>query len=165
MPAEIIDVHTRSSDGIVATDIPKQITEGLLRPFGQKQLPTMLLYDERGLRLYDDITTKVPEYYLFGAEEEILKHKSHEIVRVMHHAHGGPVAGEAIVELGAGYVQIFLFLVVAAWPLHRSHSISISFSILILTLSNSDSIVLYARRPTFLPAYRASSKAMDHHRP
>ncbi|KAF8908854.1 DUF323 domain-containing protein [Gymnopilus junonius] len=104
MPAQIIDVHTRSSDGIAVTDIPKQIADGLLRPFGQKQLPTVLLYDERGLRLYDDITTRVPEYYLFGAEEEILKSKADEIVQAMHRG-ASPSADEVILELGAGALR------------------------------------------------------------
>lgn len=101
MPAEIIDVHSRLSDGIVVADIPKQITDGLSRPFGQKQLPTMLLYDERGLKLYDEITTRVPEYYLFGAEEEILKNKADEIVQAMHRG-ASAYADEVILELGAG---------------------------------------------------------------
>ncbi|KAJ6479097.1 hypothetical protein C8R45DRAFT_833132, partial [Mycena sanguinolenta] len=43
----------------------------------------ILLYDERGLRLYDDVIHS-PEYYLFGAEAEILKEKSGEIVALMH---------------------------------------------------------------------------------
>ncbi|KAJ3506299.1 hypothetical protein NLJ89_g6947 [Agrocybe chaxingu] len=104
MPAEIIDVHSHSNDGVVVTDIPEQILAGLSLPPGQRQMPTMLLYDERGLRLYDDITTEVPEYYLFGAEEEILKNKADEIVRTMHRGVGVP-SDEVIVELGAGALR------------------------------------------------------------
>ena len=44
----------------------EQILQGLSKPVGKKTLPTMLLYDERGLRLYDNITTNCPEYYLFS---------------------------------------------------------------------------------------------------
>lgn len=105
MPAQIIDLHSRSNEGIVVDHMPEQIMEGLAKPPGQKEIPTMLLYDERGLRLYDNITTEAKEYYLFSAEEEILKNHSHEIVQSMHHSSGGEtIAGEAIVELGAGYV-------------------------------------------------------------
>jgi len=101
MPAEIIDVHSRSNDGIAIVDIPQQVVDGLSRPCGQKQIPTMLLYDEEGLRLYDNITTEAPEYYLFAAEEEILIDHADEIVETMHH--GVDVSQyEAIVELGAG---------------------------------------------------------------
>ena len=101
MPVEIIDLHSRSNDGIVVSDIPDQIIAGLSEPFGQKYIPTMMLYDERGLRLYDDITTAAPEYYLFPAEEEILKANADDIVQTM--LHGADVTTDEIVlELGAG---------------------------------------------------------------
>ena len=101
MPVEIIDLHSRSKDGIVVSDIPDQIITGLSEPFGRKRLPTMLLYDERGLRLYDDITTKAPEYYLFPAEEGILKANAEDIIQTM--LHGADVTiNEIVLELGAG---------------------------------------------------------------
>jgi uncharacterized SAM-dependent methyltransferase len=101
MPAEIIDVHTRSNGGVVIPDIPDQIIAGLSKPFSRKDLPTILLYDQRGLRLYDDITTEAPEYYLFGAEEEILKAKADDIVQSMLHGADG-TTDEIVLELGAG---------------------------------------------------------------
>ncbi|KAJ3731182.1 DUF323 domain-containing protein [Lentinula guzmanii] len=100
MTAEIVDVQT--SNNLRA--IQQQILDGLQRPAGQKSLPTMLLYDERGLRLYDDITTQAPEYYLFGAEEEILKTHSTDIVMAMHNT-AGCVPGETVIELGAGSLR------------------------------------------------------------
>ncbi|TFK24369.1 DUF323 domain-containing protein [Coprinopsis marcescibilis] len=107
MPVEIIDAHTASQDGIPTFDLSKQIVDGLSRPVGEKEMPTMLLYDERGLRLYDDITTAAPEYYLFGAEEEILKNHADEIVRSMHgHRSGhGNLIDEVVLELGAGALR------------------------------------------------------------
>lgn len=84
-----------------ATTLCDEIIEGLQKPQGQRTLPTILLYDERGLRLYDEITTKAPEYYLFPAEEEILREHGGEIVRLIHG--GEPVRdGEVVLELGAG---------------------------------------------------------------
>ena len=83
MPTEIIDLHSRSSDSL---DIPQQIRDGLSRPPNHKRIPTMLLYDERGLKLYDDITTEAPQYYLFTAEEEILKNKADDIDDSSHDA-------------------------------------------------------------------------------
>lgn len=97
MPAEIVDVQT--SENFRAIQL--QILDGLQRPAGQKNLPTMLLYDERGLRLYDDITTMAPEYYLFGAEEDILKNHAMDIVMAMHNT-TGCIPGETVIELGAG---------------------------------------------------------------
>lgn len=63
----------------------------------------MLLYGESSLQLYDDITTKATEYYLFAAEEEILKTYWREIACAMH-LEGDIKAGESlsVVELGAG---------------------------------------------------------------
>ncbi|KAF8798917.1 DUF323 domain-containing protein [Phlegmacium glaucopus] len=87
-----------SSDSL---DLPQQIRDGLSRPFGHKQLPTMLLYDEQGLKLYDDITTGASEYYLFTAEEEILKNNADVIVRTIHR----DAQNEVIVELGAGSLR------------------------------------------------------------
>jgi uncharacterized SAM-dependent methyltransferase len=99
---EIIDVRIRQN-GQGLAGLGKQVVDGLLRPSGCRNLPTQLLYDTRGLHLYDDITTLVPEYYLFGAEEEILKSHADDIVQVMHARWGGGVLpGEVVLELGAG---------------------------------------------------------------
>lgn len=82
----------------------EEIVQGLNKPTGEKTLPTILLYDERGLRLYDDITTKAPEYYLFAAEEQILRDSSDEIVRLMH-GERGLRNGTVVLELGAGALR------------------------------------------------------------
>lgn len=101
MPAEIIDARSRSNDGTVVSNITDQIITGLSKGFGRKSIPTILLYDERGLRLYDDITTKAPEYYLFCAEEGILKNHADDIVQTMLHK-TEVITDEIVVELGAG---------------------------------------------------------------
>lgn len=103
MPADILQLHTHSATSPLI-DIAQLVHDGLSHPAGQKSLPTILLYDERGLRLYDNITTGAPEYYLFGAEEQILKDHADDIVKVMHGAIGGTIADEVVLELGAGYV-------------------------------------------------------------
>lgn len=84
-----------------------EVVDGLSRPSGERTLPTILLYDERGLRLYDDITTQVSEYYLFAAEEQILRDNGPSIVRLMHGS-SSIHNGEVILELGAGYVILFI---------------------------------------------------------
>ncbi|CAG8613055.1 620_t:CDS:2 [Acaulospora colombiana] len=88
----------------LATTPLDEILQGLCQPTGQKSLPTILLYDELGLRLYDDITTKASEYYLFPAEEQILRDNGASIIRMMHG--GSPVhPGEVVLELGAGALR------------------------------------------------------------
>ncbi len=101
-PVEILDLHA-SNASLSDTAIRDQLLAGLSQPQGQKTIPTLLLYDERGLRLYDDITTEAAEYYLFPAEERILKSKADDIVQVMlSGTSDGGVAERIVVELGAG---------------------------------------------------------------
>ena len=103
---DIIDVRTQNpqgtSSGDVDNGVPAAIVSGLSRPAHQRNLPTLLLYSETGLRFYDELTTKAADYYPFGAEEGILKKHGEEIVRTMHSR--GCVEGESVVELGAGQV-------------------------------------------------------------
>jgi L-histidine Nalpha-methyltransferase / hercynylcysteine S-oxide synthase len=102
MSARIIDVRLNKNG---QDDLHDEIVRGLSRPVNQKTLPTLILYDEEGLRIYDEITTDADEYYLFPAEENILKCHAHDIAKVMNKRHERedqrPV--EAVVlELGAG---------------------------------------------------------------
>ena len=101
MPAlpDILDVRLDVPQG--AGDICQQILAGLNQPTNSKTLPTLLLYNERGLQLYDNITTDALEYYLFAAEEEILRTHADNIVKVMHRE-GEVLPGEVVIELGAG---------------------------------------------------------------
>jgi hypothetical protein len=64
---EIIDIRP----GPTEFDILQDIKKGL-RPEngGEKKLPTLLLYDEAGLRLFEKITY-LDEYYLTNAEIEV----------------------------------------------------------------------------------------------
>lgn len=103
MPAEIVQLHSHSTSSPF-TNIEQLVHEGLSHPLGEKNLPTILLYDERGLKLYDKITTQAAEYYPFQAEEQILKRSADDIVRMMHGSISGPVADEVVLELGAGFV-------------------------------------------------------------
>ena len=58
-----------------------------------KELPAVWLYDERGSRLYEQIT-RLPEYYLTRREDEILRARSAEIAK--------RTQARTLVELGAG---------------------------------------------------------------
>ena len=61
----------------------------------EKRMPTLLLYDEQGLKLFEDITY-LDEYYLTNAEIEILEEHATDIAQFVQ-------AGSQIVELGSGY--------------------------------------------------------------
>jgi uncharacterized SAM-dependent methyltransferase len=100
MEPHIIDVRENiTGDSSPSNAVLDAIVNGLSKPAGSRSLPTLLLYDERGLRLYDDITTKAPEYYLFGCEEQILSDHADDIVRAMRAAQRD---SEVVIELGAG---------------------------------------------------------------
>ena len=107
MSGRIIDVRqNRDSEASYGgVNIHDEIVKALSRPVDQKYLPGLLLYDEEGLHLYDDITTKSDEYYLFPTEETLLKMHAYDIVQVMQGRHGDSdhhPAGGAVLELGAG---------------------------------------------------------------
>ncbi|KAJ6453553.1 histidine-specific methyltransferase [Mycena sanguinolenta] len=101
MAIEIINLR----DGLVtglALDMKVEVLKGLRSPTnGRKSLPSMLLYDELGLKLHD-AAAHAPEYYPFGAEEQILREKSDEIVAVMHAGCPLNTANRVVLELGSG---------------------------------------------------------------
>lgn len=73
---DIIDIR---KDG-VSTSLAPLIREGLLKPDAshQRSIPSLLLWDERGLKAYEKITYN-PEYYLTNAEIGILEMHGREI--------------------------------------------------------------------------------------
>jgi len=81
-PPELIHIASNTTDN--PGQLRVNILHGLSAPEGHKSLPTTILYDERGLELYDDITVLAREhYYLFPCEEHILKHHAQDVVNVM----------------------------------------------------------------------------------
>jgi uncharacterized SAM-dependent methyltransferase len=98
MSAHVIDVRLNNEASNGEVNVRDEIVKGLSRPAGQKILPQILLYDEEGLRIFDEITTGVDDYYIFPAEEDLLKRHADDIVQVMH----GKEDEGVILELGAG---------------------------------------------------------------
>ncbi|KAF9184876.1 hypothetical protein BGZ50_003413 [Haplosporangium sp. Z 11] len=82
-----------------AFDLPQMILSGLCPtvPNAPKSIPTMVLYDDRGLQLFDEITY-LDEYYLTQEEIEILERDGDKIVE---HIPDNSV----VVELGAGSLR------------------------------------------------------------
>jgi L-histidine Nalpha-methyltransferase / hercynylcysteine S-oxide synthase len=99
MSSRIIDIRLNDKTSTGEADLREEIAKGLSRPLNQKSLPTVLQYDEEGLRTYGEITTDADEYRLYSAEEKILKCHAHDIVQVMYNQR--PVES-VILELGAG---------------------------------------------------------------
>ena len=86
---EITDIRSSAT-----VDLKQAIIEGLKQ--SPPRLPTLILYDETGLKLFEKITY-LDEYYLTNSEISILKSKSDEIVKRL-----GLKEGGIVVELGSG---------------------------------------------------------------
>lgn len=69
----------------------EDVRRGLTGP--RRHIPSRYLYDARGSALFEEIT-RLPEYYLTGAETELLEEHSREITH--------RIRPEEIVELGSG---------------------------------------------------------------
>jgi uncharacterized SAM-dependent methyltransferase len=91
--AKIIDIRR----GKFEDTLTKDLLDGLQPKNGHpKALPTLLLYDEVGLKLFERITY-LEEYYLTNAEIEVLNAHADKIVERI-------PANSFLVELGSGYV-------------------------------------------------------------
>lgn len=93
---DILDIRRKRTSSSLLDDIRNQLRgeEGK-----EKQLPTILLYDERGLKLFEEITY-LEEYYLTNAEIETLKAHANSIAEEVPH-------GVQMIELGSGYAIAF----------------------------------------------------------
>lgn len=93
----IIDIRSTTSDvsqGGIDEYIRAAVTTGLSSPYNEKELPSLLLYDAAGLRLFEEITYQ-PDYYLTGLEINILSKYAQQIADSIQD-------GSLVVELGAG---------------------------------------------------------------
>jgi L-histidine N-alpha-methyltransferase len=79
--------------GVDPADV-REVAAGLSRP--QKELSPRFFYDERGSRLFEEIT-QPPEYYLTRTERGLLQRWMPELI--------GGLAPGALVELGAGSAE------------------------------------------------------------
>ncbi len=93
----VIDIRQKGLGVSLVDEIREKLRPGKGE---EKRLPTLLLYDERGLKIFEDITY-LDEYYLTNAEIEVLTTHATEIAQSLRE-------GSMIVELGSGYELAFL---------------------------------------------------------
>lgn len=89
---EIIDIRVNKSE--LTNSLKDDILAGLQNGMGQKTLPTLLLYDERGLKIFEEITYS-DEYYLTNTEISILEQYAENMAERIED-------GGIVVELGSG---------------------------------------------------------------
>ncbi|MBX7159516.1 MAG: L-histidine N(alpha)-methyltransferase [Acidimicrobiia bacterium] len=89
MSAVTVDVHVRPADRAAA--LRADVSEGLAA--SPKELPPKWFYDERGSRLFDEIT-RLDEYYPTRSERTILEREAGAIVAAS--------GCDTLVELGSG---------------------------------------------------------------
>jgi EasF-like predicted methyltransferase len=77
-------------------DLESLIVSGLEKD-GQKELPTLILYDNKGLQLFDSITY-LEEYYLTNCEIGLLKKNMQEILQYI-------PSNSKVIELGSGSLR------------------------------------------------------------
>jgi L-histidine N-alpha-methyltransferase len=80
------------SPGDLLAALREDVRAGLSAPPGQRSLPPKWFYDERGSKLFDEIT-RLPEYYPTRRERAILSERADTIMA------DGP---ETLIELGSG---------------------------------------------------------------
>ncbi|GAW25536.1 putative DUF323 domain-containing protein [Rosellinia necatrix] len=92
-PVDIIDIRR----DMVGASLKKEIYRLFHSHERPRELPTMLLYDEKGLRLFEKITY-LEEYYLTNAEIEVLQRSAGAIAAKI-------PSGSMLVELGSGNLR------------------------------------------------------------
>ncbi|KAJ5498995.1 Methyltransferase domain of unknown function DUF2260 [Penicillium expansum] len=91
---EIVNIHQNDMEFSLVDDIYKNLDPPT---GGQRAFPTLLLYDAKGLKLFEEITY-LDEYYLTNTEIEILtKHAKRIVARIPENAQ--------LVELGSGNLR------------------------------------------------------------
>ncbi|KAI1497703.1 C-type lectin protein [Biscogniauxia marginata] len=99
--ADIIDIRQAAVDYNLKEDI-----HNLFRPReGPRKLPTLLLYDAKGLQLFEEITY-LEEYYLTNHEIQVLRRYATSIAETI-------PSGSLVLELGSGNLRKVLFLLQA----------------------------------------------------
>jgi L-histidine N-alpha-methyltransferase len=96
---------TRRSDLAAESAMAREVRAGLLQPL--PELPSKYFYDDRGSRLFEEIT-RLPEYYPTRTEISILERVAPEVVSLS--------LPREVVELGSGAGRKIRLLLDAAWP-------------------------------------------------
>lgn len=90
--ASILDIRHGGFEHSILDDLREKLNPGKGQ---ERRMPTLLLYDDQGLKLFEDITY-LDEYYLTNAEIKVLQDHADRIASFIQ-------PGSQVVELGSGY--------------------------------------------------------------
>lgn len=91
----IIDIRSDTA----SVELKQDVLDGLDPKNGNdKTLPTLLLYDDQGLRLFEKITY-LEQYYLTGQEIQLLEENAAYVADCI-------PTGSMVIELGSGYPKL-----------------------------------------------------------
>jgi hypothetical protein len=105
---EIVDIRGASDEATVKKTMLEVLAGG--QDGRPRKMPTMLLYDERGLQLFEAIT-HLDEYYLTNREINVLEKNAADMAAKI-------APGTLLVELGSGCAKPFLYCFHIS-PCHR----------------------------------------------
>ena len=89
---KVFDIRHQGDD---TSNLRDELVATLTRPVSFKTVPSILLWDDRGQRLFEDILS-CPQYYPFRAELALLNKYSEEMAAAVGQT-------RLVIELGAGY--------------------------------------------------------------
>ncbi|KAF9008249.1 histidine-specific methyltransferase [Cyathus striatus] len=103
-PIRILDIRNSTDAAGSIPDLRAQIIEGLSKETGNKTMPTEVLWDDAGLKIFAEaISTWSERYYPSSAEKRMLQEYGYEIAELIERTRkGGKVV---IIELGAGSLE------------------------------------------------------------
>lgn len=90
----IMDIRQKGFNVSLVDEICRKLNPGKGQ---ERRMPTLLLYDEKGLQLFEDITY-LEEYYVTNAEIEVLTTHAEAIARLIE-------PGSQVIELGSGNLR------------------------------------------------------------
>lgn len=91
---KVRDIRRQQCD---ATDPRSELVAGLVNSETERHIPSLLLWDEKGQKLFADITAS-HDYYTYRAELALLNQWNEDIFASVE-------SGTVIIELGAGYAS------------------------------------------------------------
>ncbi|TFK37923.1 histidine-specific methyltransferase [Crucibulum laeve] len=97
---QVLDIRASPQSKGSIPNLRTAILDGLQKAPGMRTLPSEILYDDRGLKIYNDCIRSWSEwYYPISAETEILEINGKDIARVFSTSDRGEAV---LIELGAG---------------------------------------------------------------